>query len=278
MKLDGVPKTITSDQDTEFLSHFWRTLWKKMGTRLKFSTSHHPQTDGQTEVVNQSLGALLRSLIKKNIKAWDLSLPQPEFAYNRSTSQTSGCSPFEIVYGKHPITPLDLVPSKTETTFSGVADERVKYIKKLHEQVREKIAKQNEKYAQQGNKHRRKVTFQVGDEVWIHLRKERFPKLQARRDGPFTIVQKINDNAYKVELPGDYGVAATFNVADLSPFVEDTLLDSRSSPFLPGENDDHGSDLLVHGQHGSDLLVHGLHGSDLMNVLHVSQSELKAVC
>ena len=126
---------------------------------------------------------------------------------------------------------------------------------------------------QQANKHRRKVTFQVGDKVWIHLRREqfpnrRFPKLQARGDGPFTIVQKINDNAYKVEMPGDYGVTATFNVADLSPFVKDMPLDSRSSPLQPEENDDH----------GNDLLVHGLHGSDPIHVFHVSQLELKAIC
>lgn len=78
--------------------------------------------------------------------------------------------------------------------------------------------------------------------MWIHLRKERFPnrtyaKLQPRADGLFKVVKKINDNAYKVELPGDYGVSATFNVSDLSPYQEDEPLDSRASPFQPGEND-----------------------------------------
>jgi hypothetical protein len=75
------------------------------------------------------------------------------------------------------------------------------------------------------------------------LRKERFPtqtksKLSPRADGPFKIVQKINDNAYKVELPGTYGVSTTFNVADLSPYFDDEAeLDSRTSLFQPGEND-----------------------------------------
>jgi hypothetical protein len=79
------------------------------------------------------LGNLLRSFVGKNIHQWDLLLAQAKFAYNRSTSQTTGCSPFEAVYGLKPISPLDLAPLPTNTQFSGDADERTKKIKKLHE-------------------------------------------------------------------------------------------------------------------------------------------------
>ena len=95
--------------------------------------------------------------------------------------------------------------------------------------------------------------FKGGDLVWIHLRKERFPnrkysKLQPRADGPFKFVKKINDNAYKAELPSDYGVSATFNVSDLSPYQEDAFLDSRMSPFQPAENNAHESNLKPNKQ------------------------------
>ena len=73
--LHGIPKTMVSDRDFKFLSHFWRTLWRKLGTSLLFYTSYHPQTDGQTDVINRSLGNFLWSYVGKNVKQWDLILP-----------------------------------------------------------------------------------------------------------------------------------------------------------------------------------------------------------
>ncbi|GJS56056.1 putative reverse transcriptase domain-containing protein [Tanacetum coccineum] len=84
VRLHGIPLTITSDRDPKFMSHFLRTLWRKLGTQHQFSTTAHPQTDGQTEVVNRSLGSMLRCYVGKNIRQWDLLLPQIEFAYNHS--------------------------------------------------------------------------------------------------------------------------------------------------------------------------------------------------
>ncbi|KAL6223457.1 hypothetical protein ACLB2K_006844 [Fragaria x ananassa] len=256
VKLHGIPKTITFNRDSKFIGHFWRTLWRKLGTKQQFSSSHHPQTDGQTGVVNRSLGNLLRSLVGKNLCQWDMILAQAEFAYNKSPSQTTGTSPFFIVDGRNPISPLDLVPLPTTIQFGGDAADQAKYIKKLHEQVRNDILKKNAQYQAQANKHRKPAIFKEGDLVWIHLRKERFPrgrygKLKSRADGPFKVIQRINDNAYKIELLGNYGVQVTFNVVDLLPYCEDdyeensvtssrdteandTDDDSRLSAFLEG--------------------------------------------
>ena len=71
VRLHGLPKTIVSDRDTKFISNFWKTLWGMSKTKLKFSTAYHPQIDGQTEVVNCSLGNLLRCLVCDHLTTWD---------------------------------------------------------------------------------------------------------------------------------------------------------------------------------------------------------------
>ena len=105
-----MPRTIVSDRDVKFLSHFWKTLWGKMGTKLLYSTTCHPQTDGQTEVVNITLSTLLRALIQRNLKNWEECLPHVEFAYNRNLHGETSYSPFKVVYGFNPLTLMDLVP------------------------------------------------------------------------------------------------------------------------------------------------------------------------
>jgi len=110
VKLHGLPKTIVSDRDPKFISHFWRTLWGMLETKLNFSTSCHPQTDGQTEVVNRSLSTMLRAILKGNHKSWDEYLSHIEFPYNRVVHKTTQLSPFEVVYGFNPLTPRDFLP------------------------------------------------------------------------------------------------------------------------------------------------------------------------
>lgn len=98
-----------------------------------------------------------------------------------------------------------------------------------------------EQYAKRANKGRKKMLLEEGDLVWVHLRKDSFPdkrkyKLQPCGDGPFKVHKKINDNAYKIDHPMDYGVSPTFNVSDLSPYFGPT--ESRTTPFQEVEDDE----------------------------------------
>jgi len=134
---------------------------------------------------------------------WDLLLPYAEFAFNKALNRTTGISPFKIVYGLDPLGPVDLVPRPLDQRPSADAEQRVKKIQQLHEKVQAQIEKSNLSYSALANKHRRPRVFQPGDLVWIHLRKERFPaqrktKLMSQADGSFEVLERINDNAYKL--------------------------------------------------------------------------------
>jgi hypothetical protein len=170
VRLHGMPSTIVSDRNAKFLSHFWCTLWNKLGTKLLFSTTCHPQTDGQTEVVNCTLGAMLRAILKKILKMWEECLPHVEFAYNRATHSTTKVSPFQVVYGFNPQAPIDILPLPTSERIHVDAKEHADFILQMHETTKHNIEKMTEKYRIAGSKGRQEVKLEPGDLVWLHLR------------------------------------------------------------------------------------------------------------
>lgn len=248
-RLHGLPESIVSDRDSKFLSHFWRSLWKLLRTELKFSSAYHPQTDGQTEVVNRSLGNILRSLVGSHTKQWDKHLFQAEFAFNRAIHKSTGFSPFQVVCGFNPRSPLDLAPVPDLQRVHATADELVHHLQQIHDEAAQNLVASSTKYKTAADKHRRHVEFEVGDFVWAVLIKERFStgtynKLGPRKIGPFEIIEKINPNAYRLRLPSHIHTADVFNVRHLIPYHGDlsdddfsTLPNSGTNFLFPGEND-----------------------------------------
>ncbi|KAK8916151.1 hypothetical protein KSP39_PZI023352 [Platanthera zijinensis] len=224
-RLHGLPKSIVSDRDVRFMSYFWKTLWLKTGTTLKFSTAYHPQTDGQTEVVNRSLGNLLRCLVGERVSSWDLDLPVAEFAYNSSVNRTTGLSPFHIVSGYDPRKPIDLIPSPLESRPSESAESFAQHLHELHESVRRRISTSNDNYKTHADQRRRERIFNIGEQVMVRVRPERLPsgpakKLSARRMGPFSVISRIGTNAYRLDIPASMGIHPVFNIEDLTPYYE----------------------------------------------------------
>ena len=223
VKLHGLPSTIVSDRDVKFVSYFWKTLWKLFGTTLKFSSAFHPQTDGQTEVVNRSLGNMFRCLVGVKQGVWDLILPTTEFVYNNFVNRSTSKSHFQIVNGYSPRTPIDLVPLPPHMHVSEPAENFAKHIHDLHAEIRRKISLSNEEYKLAVDVHRRSKEFNVGDYVMVRIRLERIPKtfskkLYARAMGPYSIIRKMGSNAYLLDLPNDMDISHVFNVEDFLPY------------------------------------------------------------
>jgi len=123
--------TIVLDRDTKSLSHFWRSRWRLVGTKLLFSTTCYPQTDGQIEVTSHTLTTLLRGMMSKSLRDWATKPPHAEFANNQTHAYATSHSSFEVCYFLSPFAPLDLIPNPQESKVSFEAMKRAKAMKKL---------------------------------------------------------------------------------------------------------------------------------------------------
>nr|AAV31273.1 putative polyprotein [Oryza sativa Japonica Group]AAV31377.1 putative polyprotein [Oryza sativa Japonica Group] len=218
--LHGVPKKIVSDRGSQFTWKFWQKLQVEMGTRLNFSTAYHPQTDGQTERVNQILEDMLRACVLDFGGSWDKNLPYAEFSYNNSYQASLQMAPYEALYGRKCRTPL-LWDQTGERQVFGTdilreAEEKVKII-----QERLRVAQSRQKsYA---DNRRRDLAFEEGDYVYLRVtplrgvhRFQTKGKLAPCFVGPFKIVSRRGEVAYQLELPPSMaGIHDVFHVSQL---------------------------------------------------------------
>jgi hypothetical protein len=208
VRLHGLPSSIVSDMDTKFVGHFLRMLWKNLGTELYFSSSYNPQTDRQTNVVNRSLGDLLRGLVTEHHSQWDQILAQAEFPYNDSVNKSTRKSPFQIMYGMNPRGVLELRNLKKSEFRSAGYEEFVVEMQEFHNPIKEQLKKRNNEYKRRANQHRRNLEFEVGDQVLAHIRKEIFlmgayNKLKLKKIGPCKILRRFGENDNELEESED---------------------------------------------------------------------------
>ncbi|KAL1223085.1 hypothetical protein V5N11_022925 [Cardamine amara subsp. amara] len=133
----------------------------------------HPQTDGQTKVVNQSLCALLQTAIETNRSTWLQCIPYVNFAYNRSVHSATNLSPFEACYRFNLITHLDMLPLPSRSIKDQDGVSKLEFVQKLYERVRESIEKRTKHYKRKADKGRQPMILQSGEWVWLHMRPER---------------------------------------------------------------------------------------------------------
>eukprot|EP00253_Pinus_taeda_P016605 PITA_16605 len=224
-KLHGLPKTIISDRDVKFTSAFWKTLFVELGTQLNFSTAYHPQTDGQTERVNQMVEDMLRAYVMQQPTRWEDYLHLVEFAHNNSYHTSTQMSPFEVMYGRK---------CRTPTSWGGPDDklslgpEMLKEMEDMVKRVRVNLKAAQDRQKNFADQKRRFKEFQIGDHVYIRIQAKRSTlqwsgcaKLAPRYCGPFQILARVGPVAYQLALPSHIRVHNVFHVSVLKKYVYD---------------------------------------------------------
>ena len=234
VKLHGIPLSIVSDRDRVFLSHFWSELFKLQGTTLNRSTAYHPQSDGQSEVVNRCLETYLRCFASGQPRTWARWLPWAEYWYNTTTHAATRCTPFRALYGRDP---PPLIRYDRGTAVVSAVEQLLLDRDDILDDLRMHLLRAQQKMKSQADSKRHDEAFAVGDMVFLKLRPyrqrslahRRFEKLAPRFYGPYKIIQRIGNVAYKLELPPTAHIHPVFHVSQLRRAHGV----SNSSPVLP---------------------------------------------
>ncbi|CAI5484152.1 unnamed protein product [Closterium sp. Yama58-4] len=217
VRLHGLPSAIISDRDPKFTSKFWQETWAQYGTRLQFSSSYHPQTDGQTERTNQTMEQLIRTNCP-DITKWEDSLPMLEFAYNNAPSATTNQSPFYLNYGIDPVVPSSTTPENPVPRSQQFVSE----LQAARDKAAEFIRKANTAASRYADRHRRNLPFRDGQMVLLDTKNLKLPqpaKLHPRYVGPFRIIRMLTPITAKLLLPDDWKIHDAFHVSLLRHYV-----------------------------------------------------------
>lgn len=240
--LHGLPNRITSDRDPKFISLFWREVMRISGTSLNHTVANRPQADGLAERNNQRIELYLRHYVNGFQNDWVDHLPHAEIALNGHHLASIEMSPFEADLGYLPNNPLSLaLPTISTTHRSAQAHDFIRRQRQIYERCHESIQAAQDSmiyYADRSHSH---TTFAVNDRVMldttglpIHHLAALKRKLGPRFIGPFTIVQRVHANAYRLKFPPGCKLHSVFNVASLKPYhAPDPEFVDPQAPGIP---------------------------------------------
>ena len=236
----GLPESIICDRDPRWTSDFWKGVAKFLRTRMSLSSSHHPQHDGQTEIVNRFLEVMIRAFCAGHRETWAIWLPLLEWAYNASVHTSTGTTPNFLMFGFEPRTPVDfLLPKEVrgkEIVRTG-SEKWLDHLQMHRESARRAIAHAQHHQAREHNKHRKPVPeITEGDKVLVNPHslewaesKGEGAKLTTRWIGPFEVIQKVNPNVFRLRMGDNYPGSPVINIQHLKKYIADSTHPERTT-------------------------------------------------
>ncbi|KAJ7942659.1 Ty3/gypsy retrotransposon protein [Quillaja saponaria] len=217
-KFQGLPEDIVSDRDPVFMSRFWTELFKIQGVQLNHSSAYHPQSDGQTEVVNRTVEAYLRCFAGDCPKHWSKWLSLAQYWYNTNYHTTIQMSPYQAVFGQEPPSHIPYTKGDSE---NDAVDRSLSAKEGVIQLLKENIKKAQNRMKMQADRHRTERAYEVGNWVYLKLQSykqhsinsSKFHKLAAKYYGPFLILKKIGPVAYALQLPPSAKIHNVFHVS-----------------------------------------------------------------
>ena len=240
IRLHGIPESLVSDRGSLFTSHFWKSLSQMLRLKGRLSTAFHPQTDSQTERMNQTIEQYLRIYCNYQQDDWYHHLSLAEFAYNNAFQSTIRCSPFYANYGYHPR--FQVLVSESLTPEVPLAKEYAEKLQHHHDSLIETIKQAQDTQARYYDAKHKRIEFTVGDQVWLlslNIKTKRpSKKLDWKRLSPYKVTECLGLQAYRLELPESMKIHPVFHVSLLEPYKPSTIPGRTRPPPPPVVLDD----------------------------------------
>ena len=239
-KHHGLPADIVSDRGPQFVSRFTRALLESCDIKGNRSTAFHPESDGQTERVNQTLEQYLRIYCDYHQDDWSQLLPLAEFVYNNAKNVSTGTSPFYANYGRHPRHTIRV--RQTATIANPSAEALTQKLQRTHDELRTHLESARATYKKYHDRHTQPPpAFKPGDLVWLkrtNIKSVRpAQKLDSKCLGPFRILEAVGQSklAFRLELPPNLKIHPVFHVHLLDPYNANKIPGRRQPPPPPEE-------------------------------------------